>query len=598
MPSALSTAITHGFLAANSAAASSSRIPQPNTAAQSTTFAAPASMYNTARTRGSTTTSSTSREREQRSGMEGPSAFEPRGGGLTTGASGNAVTATTSSLLGGRNEQGDEVSIAWKSFALACEPIIHELLDVYMRIVYPLYPLFHEADFRARVRDREHLSDRGLFASVMGACALASARLRDGALPKYPSEHLSHPQVSSEVFFTAARDAFQKDLADNVGFEYLRACVLLALTSIQWGHIGSMQQYMGMFFTMATMQRLYDERFWENGLSPGDLEIRRRIYWCAYSLDVYSTTIWNCFFRSQEEHTNVLYPGEEGHEELPESHSDNPSWLIGWNFTTDLYRVLEHALSKVRARKFFGNGRRQVDGLAFQDQFDDQKVMRTILGMYYELPAKFKETPPMTGDMRRDIFAYQAANIQATLQLVRMIMFSMDDGAGVDRKCDVVTEVLSVFHTIPREYLRGISMPLIYHLGHIGQVLASVIDEHLTEARYQRVRTCVLSLADLVETLEQGLSRAAGATVRLRESVDKLDTYMQQIARATQQGYLQQPAQVRFTSQTGIIGQQEPTGALINNDFQLPPELFGDWSWPPEFVIPNGPPYYIGNSQP
>jgi len=364
-----------------------------------------------------------------------------------------------------------------------------------------------------------------------------------------------------------------------------------------------MQQYMGMFFTMATMQRLYDERFWGEDIAPNDLEIRRRIYWCAYSLDVYSATIWNCFFRSQEEHTNVRYPGEnDGQEALPESHSNSPSWMIGWNFATDLYRVLEHALSKVRARKFFHADRRQVDGLVFQDQFDDQKVMQTILGMYYELPAKFKETPPMTGDMRRDIYAYQAANIQATLQLVRVIMFSMDDGAGVDRKCDVVTEVLSVFHTIPREYLRGISMPLIYHLGHIGQVLASVIDEHLTEARYQRVRTCVLSLADLVETLEQGLSRAAGATVRLRESVDKLDTYMQQIARSNQQGHLQQmtlqpsPAQVRFTGHHGVIGQQEQAG-LTNSDFQLPPELFGDWSWPPEFVIPNGPPYYIGNNQ-
>jgi len=435
----------------------------------------------------------------------------------------------------------------------------------------------------------------------MGACAVASARLRDGALPKYSSERLAHPQVSSEVFFTAARDAFQKDLADNEGFEYLRACVLLALTSIQWGHIGSMQQYMGMFFTIATMQRLYDERFWGDNVPPHELEIRRRVYWCAYSLDVYSATIWNCFFRSQEEHTNVRYPGEPPSESLPESHPANPSWIVGWNFATDLYRVLEHTLSKVRARKFFHDDRRQVDGLVFQEQFDDTKVMQTILGMYYELPPQFKETPPMTGDMRKDIFAYQAANIQATLQLVRIIMFSMNDGAGVDQKCDVVTEVLSVFHTIPREYLRGISMPLIYHLGHIGQVLASVIDEHLTDARYKRVRTCVLSLADLVETLEQGLSRAAGATVSLRNSVDKLDKYMQQRSQAGQAAYMQQMSlqpsgQVRFTGQAGSMGQAEQGTGGQNNDFQLPPELFGDWSWPPEFVIPNGPPYYLGNN--
>jgi len=70
--------------------------------------------------------------------MDGTAGFEPRVGGAHSGASGTAVTGTTASLLGGRNEQGDDISIAWKSFALACEPVIHELLDVYMRIVYPL----------------------------------------------------------------------------------------------------------------------------------------------------------------------------------------------------------------------------------------------------------------------------------------------------------------------------------------------------------------------------------------------------------------------------------------------------------------------------
>jgi len=37
-----------------------------------------------------------------------------------------------------RNEGAEEVSLSWKAFALSCESTIHELLDAYMDIIYPL----------------------------------------------------------------------------------------------------------------------------------------------------------------------------------------------------------------------------------------------------------------------------------------------------------------------------------------------------------------------------------------------------------------------------------------------------------------------------
>ena len=404
-------------------------------------------------------------------------------------------------------------------------------------------------------------------------------------MPQSRTERLIQPQVSSEVFFSAARDALSKEMTSNEGFEYMRACTLLAITSIQWGHIGSMQQYMGLFFTLAAMQRFYDEKFWSRDLSDVQIELRRRVYWCTYTLDVYGATIWDCFLRSQEVHANVRYPGEildtNSFLQNPES-----NWLVGWNFATDLYRILEHSLSKARAKRFRHEDRRKVDHLVFQDDFSDSNVMQTILGMYYELPAVFKETPPMTGDMRRDIYAYQAANIQATLQLLRIIIFSTAGGTGVDQKCDVVTEVLSVFHTIPREYLHAISTPLVYHLGHIGQVLASVIDPELTEQHYQRVRACLLSMADLLMSLEEGLSRAAGASQALRDSVDKLDKAMRGKRRLPHPvpNSGMSPAAISTMQMSQAIYDigQNNMAYSTPSDFQLPPELFGDWSWPPD----------------
>lgn len=420
----------------------------------------------------------------------------------------------------------------------------------------------------------------------MGACALASARVRDRALPRHASETLNNAEVSSEIFFSAAKDAIDKDLTMNEGFDYLRACTLLALTSIQYGQIAAMQQYLGEFFTLVSMQRFYDEKFWDSNLTKTQIETRRRIYWCTYTLDVYGAAIWDCFLRSQEIHANVRYPGdiddESVSEEMTPQNDNHVSWLHGWNFATDLYRVLEHTLNKARSKVFRHEDRRSVDSLVFQDNSSDTNVMQTMLNMYYDLPSVFKETPAMTGDLRRDIYGYQAANIQATLQLLRMINFSMEDGPGIERKCDVASEVLSVFHSIPREYLRAMSTPLIYHLRGIGQVLASVVQHPLTESQFFRVRTSLISMADLLESLEAGLQRAAGASQGLRDEVAKLDHYMR-AQRHMHEATPLRPAPLQNISHlpTLPLPASMPTG--LSADFQLPPELFGDWSWAPDY---------------
>jgi hypothetical protein len=80
--------------------------------------------------------------------------------------------------------------------------------------------------------------------------------------------------------------------------------------------------------------------------------------------------------------------------------------------------------------------------------------------MYSALPSQFRETPPTTGDMSEDLFGFQAANIQATLQLLRMVLLSTEE-IGVERKCDVAGEVLSVFSNVPLDYLKAISSPLV-----------------------------------------------------------------------------------------------------------------------------------------
>lgn len=136
------------------------------------------------------------------------------------------------------------------------------------------------------------------------------------------------------------------------------------------------------------------------------------------------------------------------------------TWLRGWNFTTDLYRILEHVVDGNRRRFSSANGTTQVWSLFDPLYISEQAVMDQVLIMYSALPSQFRETPPTTGDMSKDLFGFQSANIQATLQLLRMVLLSTEE-IGVERKCDVAGELLSVFSNVPVEYLKAISSPLV-----------------------------------------------------------------------------------------------------------------------------------------
>lgn len=128
-----------------------------------------------------------------------------------------------------------------------------------------------------RLQNHRYIMDRGYFASVMAACALASARARDGALfsqQRYTSL-LTAP--SSETFYAAAKDALPKDMITAKGLDYLRACALLALTSIQYGNIEAMHQFIGQYFTLVAIQRLHDETLWPKDMNIIEREERRRL---------------------------------------------------------------------------------------------------------------------------------------------------------------------------------------------------------------------------------------------------------------------------------------------------------------------------------
>lgn len=118
-------------------------------------------------------------------------------------------------------------------------------------------------------------------------------------------------------------------------------------------------------------------------------------------------------------------------------------WLSGWNFITDLYRVLEHALTRFQ---YHSNRSRRRSYL--YEIFDDKSssvtetsIRNDVMQIYNNLPSYFRETPEATYNAKRDIFGFQAANITASLQLLRMVLFATS-GADIKDRCQIVREVV------------------------------------------------------------------------------------------------------------------------------------------------------------
>ena len=137
-----------------------------------------------------------------------------------------------------------------------------------------------------------------------------------------------------------------------------------------------------------------------------------------YTLEIFTSIIWNGVTRVREQQVNVSYTTELDDEHFSDrgrsQRAPSPlgvetspggrwgevgssSWLCGWNFTTDLYRIMEHVITNFRDRK---RHRRTFLGAMFGDQSTtpESSVREEIMRLYTNLPTCFRETPEVTCD--------------------------------------------------------------------------------------------------------------------------------------------------------------------------------------------------------
>ena len=486
-----------------------------------------------------------------------------------------------------------------------------------------------------QVSHGEYRTNRYLFAATMAVCALASARARDGSLfsTRWNPEQLKEPP--SEAFYAAAQDAIPFDLVTAGDHNCMRACALLAITNVQWGQLRIMHQNLARYLSLVAMDGLHNEANWPKDIGIVETEERRRLvssgcdpvllnskvltigqFWSMYMFDVYSAVVWSGVIRHREAQSEVKYPTELDDDDFDDTGYDDSatingpspsnnmrstqltSWLSGWNFTTDLYRILEHAMENFQTR------RGELQRKTFLKEIFGEKapitqvsVCDSVMHMYTDLPQHFKRTEPITFDPKVDRYGFQAANIAATVQLLRMVLFAAR-GATVSEKCQIASEVVEAFITIPVGYLRAISSPLLHHLAGIGSILGSVFEEPMSELEYLQVRSILLAMAQLLANLDIGLQSTAGASERLRLHVARIDDYMAVRRVSFNRALPQTQSSLSIRNGTNHISPDldtvklelqspnKPNGSVDDamSQFQLPADILEEWPWVFDFA--------------
>ncbi|KAL3468946.1 hypothetical protein BJX99DRAFT_265661 [Aspergillus californicus] len=400
---------------------------------------------------------------------------------------------------------------------------ITRLLDVYLDSIHPKcdpfvfiplslasniqssFPLFCERELWVKWRDGSFPQDDSDFMSLMCLCALSAQHIGAGALFNDDIDALERKNLQEAYTAEATRlvpvDFTRPDL------NLVRSYTFLALLGAQTGDNAMLHKYLGLCHGICALLNLHDESRWPVLLDPCDQEIRRRLWWSIYRLEVHTACVLGNIVRSPETRCGVGYPVGAHHPAfIPGRNGHFEDWFDGWNATTDLYRVLEHAISDLRTKHRPGQS---ILGRGSGGS-DPGVVMARLAQIQERLLPQFVTPASRSDDNGRNRCGFQAPNIICTIHLARLLSCVSGDDPGV--ACRVARDLVMSIKAVPLEYIRATGSPLIQQLAGVGHVLVGIARKHsLAAEEYVQITQVTHSIIGLLELLA-GQSNVTSAT--------------------------------------------------------------------------------------
>ncbi|KAL9092228.1 MAG: hypothetical protein Q9159_000987 [Coniocarpon cinnabarinum] len=400
-----------------------------------------------------------------------------------------------------QSSSSDAVAPAFRAPDIISDEAISNLIDIYFETIYPIFPIFHRQTLYRRVGDREYATDASFFSCVIALVSLTVSRIRDGGVfsARWKQYDISL-LPSGEKLADVADSLIPKDGRAGTSLDFQRSVSLLTLRALQNGATKDMQMWMGIYHMFVRVSGLHVEDNWPSGIALIELEERRRLFWSMYTLDVLSATCFGTPVPGREDQIQVHYPREYNDEQLESMAA------TGWDDETSTEISSEPADMK-------------PGSTWVQDH-----MLQAVLDSHESLSPVFKTIPHITFDQSQDIFGFQAANIAATMQLVRIALHSPSI-ASVTQRCHIITEVVQTFIQVPLGFLKAISAPLIFHLGGIGLLLECSV-ETTPYPDLLRYRVVLTGLADLISYLGKGTLIGDGPAEQVRGQIAAVESRM------------------------------------------------------------------------
>jgi hypothetical protein len=350
-------------------------------------------------------------------------------------------------------------------------------------------------------------------------CALSAQHAQNGAVFTTMISRTEFAALATQ-YLHEATSIIPAGFDDYDVVNLARSYGLLALLGSQIGDTNLVQKHLGLYHGLCARYSMHDEHRWPADEDECTIEVRRRIFWAVYKLEAHTACVMGHMIRSPEAQTDVSYPQGMHHPAFVHGRDGQfEDWFTGWNYTTDLYRILEHAMIMFRSSR---RGHRSI--LKDVPIESPSLIASTLAAVEERLLPQFCSAFSPSNDSGRNRSGFQATNILSTLNLVKMVT-SILQGDDIDAACQTAHDLVDSIRKVPPQYIRATGNPLIQQLAGAGYLLHGLAEKVISsDINSEKLMHALHAIKSVLEELSCHHTAAADAAIRLDGYLHELRT--------------------------------------------------------------------------
>jgi hypothetical protein len=370
------------------------------------------------------------------------------------------------------------------------------------------FPFLNEKDLLTRWKDRIPNVDEPSYMLLMALCAVSShTAALEAVFDNTLLENFTIPD--SEQYFTEAISRIPVRFSLPQDFDYLRSFGLLTVYALQCGNNNDLHRYLGMYHALVAEYGFHDESRWPDDISLSEVDDRRRLFWCVYRLEIHSSCVFGHLVRLPEAQVSVYYPRI-----TPSMDPETQAWTVGWDYITDLFRLLEYAIFGLRACK-----NRKALLAVLCDRPSPTMLLDSLAQLKASKSRMLTRLHTPDSEVGSNRCRYMAVQISCT-ETTTTIMALLYCQAPARDVMAVADKFLQELSSAPLIMFKIASSQIVHQLLGVGHMLsnASRYDNDQYRAEAKRL---IAFLGDLVKSLESVVPAAGSAgdkLIRLAEA--------------------------------------------------------------------------------